>query len=389
MTLRSFRPFRPFQRGFSLIEMLVAMMFIGILTAGMMRLYSSNLAGFQRVNDNISSQRRGRWALASLQDEVASIGYFAFVGFNNPAAGSYSVTSGTQEPFMILPGPVAVQVNSPDPANPSAPVISTLTPNPDELQYVSDLSLPIQATLATSSSVTASGLILNLQSGSLADLKAGDVVAILDNNFEQFFVKVPDTSGTTVVADLVATTNNPNMSQAYPMVTPGSKAHLAGTPLAFYRPNVVTRYSIQALAWDPSNTAITIPCLVRQQTSYPVGGSAVAWAGVPIEVIAENIDGFRVDLSFDGGANWRRTGAANWDAIVNNISTALVPLGVTGVPARNTTNPLWFRTYPFLIRMDIVSRSAAPKAAAGAITAAYVHRTQTLMVSPRNFGFPL
>lgn len=90
MSLRSFQRPRRLQAGFSLVEMLVAMMFIGILSAGMMRIYSTNLAGFQRVNDTIGSQRRGRWALAALQDDVESIGYFAFVGFNNPAGGNFS-----------------------------------------------------------------------------------------------------------------------------------------------------------------------------------------------------------------------------------------------------------------------------------------------------------
>lgn len=386
MSLRSFSRFRPLQRGFSLIEMLVAVMFIGILTAGMLRIYSTNLAGFQRVNDTISSQRRGRWALTSLQDDVASIGYFAYVGFNNPAAGNFSVTSATQEPFMILPGPVAVNVTGPDPANPSALVTGPLSPNPDELQYVSDISLPIQATL---SATTTAGLTLNPVSGNTSDLKAGDIVAILDSNFEQFIIA--SASGNTVTADLPATVLAQAVGGIYQVTTPGTKTHLAGAPLAFYRPSVVTRYSIQARAWDPSNSAITVPCLVRQQAAYPVGGTPVDWTVVPIEVIAENIEGFRVDLSFDGGTTWNRTGSATWDEIVGKITTALAPLGATGVPARNPSNPLWFRTYPFLIRMDVVSRSANPRAASSDVAgqAAYVRRTQTLMVSPRNFGFPL
>lgn len=386
MTLRSFRRFRPLQQGFSLIEMLVAVMFIGFLTAGMLRVYSTNLAGFQRVNDTIASQRRGRWALASLQDDVASIGYFGYVGFNSPSEGRYSVVSGTQEPFMLLPSPTPVIVTGPNPASPGALVTAPLVPNPDELQFVGDVPLPIQADLST---VTSAGLTLSLKSGSLSDLRSGDIVAILDTNFEQFFIS--GASGNAVTADLVATTQHQSMGGAYSVTAPGTKTHIAGVPLAFYRPSVVTRYSIQARAWDPSNPAITIPCLVRQQTAYPADGSLIAWAAVPVEVIAENIEGFRVDCSFDGGTTWIRTGAANWDAIVGRITTALASLGATGVPARNATNPLWFRSYPFLIRMDVVSRSAAPRAENSDVTgqAAYVRRTQTLMVSPRNFGLPL
>jgi prepilin-type N-terminal cleavage/methylation domain-containing protein len=387
MSLRSFRRFRPLQHGFSLIEMLVAVMFIGILTAGMLRVYSANLAGFQRVNDTISSQRRGRWALATLQDDVASIGYFAYVGFNNPAAGNFSVTSGTQEPLMILPSPAAVNVTGPNPANPGGALVTAPLPvRPDELQFVGDLTLPIQATL---SAVTAAGLTLNLQSGSLADLRAGDIVAILDPNFEQFIISTA--TGNTVTADVNATIVSQAIGGVYQVSTPGTKIHLAGAPLAFYRPSMVTRYSVQARAWDPSNPAITIPCLVRQQTPYPVGGSAVNWAAVPIEVVAENIEGFRVDLSFDSGTTWSRTGAATWDDIVANITSALLPLGAKGIPARNVSSPLWFRTYPFLLRMDVVSRSASIRSESSDVVgqADYVRRTQTLMVAPRNFGFPL
>jgi prepilin-type N-terminal cleavage/methylation domain-containing protein len=387
MSLRSFRWCRPLQRGFSLIEMLVAMMFIGILTAGMLRVYSANLAGFQRVNDTISSQRRGRWALASLQDDVASIGYFAFVGFNNPAAGNFSVNAGNQEPFMILPGPSAVTVTGPDPASPGGALVTGPLPtNPDELQYVSDLALPIQAQLA---GVTAAGLTLNLQSGSLADVQAGDIVAILDGSFEQFIIA--SAGANAVAVDLTATVVAQAVGGVYQVTTPGTKTHLPGVPLAFYRPSVVTRYSVQARPWDPSNPAIRIPCLVRQQAAYPVGGSAVAWNAVPIEVIAENVEGFRVDLSFNGGGTWLRTGAADWTTIVGRITTALAPLGATGTPARDANNPLWFRTYPFLIRMDVVSRSSSVRAESTNVIGQgdYVRRTQTLMVAPRNFGFPL
>jgi hypothetical protein len=403
MSLRSFQRLRSSTAGFSLVEMLVAMMFIGILSAGMMRIYSTNLAGFQRVNDNIGSQRRGRWALATLQDDVESIGFFAFVGFNNLAAGNFSVASGTQEPFMILPGPTPVLITGPDPNNLGGPLkAANLPTNPDELQYVSDLSLPIQANLDPNG-VSTTTLTLTTTSGSIADLQPGDIVAIMDGNFEQFLVS--NTTGTkTVNVDLTGTTLAQTMGGMYQLNLPGSKTHVGTPPLAFYRPSVVTRYSIQAQSWDPSNPLITIPCLMRQQTPYPAGGTLVNWAAVPGTVVAENIEGFHVDLSFNGGNTWRTTtdgtfggtrvpwGDPPSPCIVSNITSALVPAFVaTGKPCRDTANPLWFRTYPFLIRMDIVSRSAAPRSESTNQVgkADYVRRTQTLLVSPRNFGFSL
>ena len=383
MTLRSFRRFRPLQHGFSLIEMLVAVMFIGILTAGMLRIYSANLAGFQRVNDMIASQRRGRWALASLQDDASSMGYFAFVPFNQPTG--YSVAAGTQEPLMILPSATPVLVTGPDPANLGGALITApLTLNPDELQFVGDLPLPIQATVA---GTTPASLTVNLLSGSLADVQPGDVVAILDASFEQ--VQVGSVVGNAIgVSATGAALSGITQVGGYAL-SQALSFHPAGTPIAIFRPNVVTRYSIQARAWDPSTPGITVPCLVRQQSPYPSGGALVNWAGVQADVIAENIDGFVVDLSFDGGTTWLRQGAANWEAIVTKISSKAP--GGKSVKPRDPANPLWFRNFPCLIRMDITSRSAAPRAESAAVSgqAAYVRRTQTLMVTPRNFGLPL
>jgi prepilin-type N-terminal cleavage/methylation domain-containing protein len=404
MSLRFFQRLRSSKAGFSLVEMLVAMMFIGILSAGMMRIYSTNLAGFQRVNDTIGSQRRGRWALTTLQDDVASIGFFAFVGFNTPLSGNFSTDSTGQEPFMVLPGPTQVKLAGPDPANPGGPPLplTALPVNPDELQYVSDISLPVQATL-TGTSIT--GLTLDPKIiGDISDIQPGDIVAILDNQFEQFYIL--SVAGTVVTADLTKTSNFKNWGGIYHVGEPGTKVHSVGTPVAFYRPSVVTRYSVQAQSWDPSNAAITIPCLVRQQAPYPTGGTTkVDWtAGPPAvttAVIAENIEGFRVDLTFDGGKTWLRagvpvadTGSTGWGDLAAMITTALAPLGATTEP-RNTYNPLWFRSYPFLIRLDVTSRSPAPRstgtnAQTGAVGPAdYVRRTQTLLVTPRNSGFSL
>lgn len=386
MMLACFRRLRPLQQGFSLIEMLVAVMFIGILSAGMLRIYSSNLAGFQRVNDTIASQRRGRWALSSLQDDVASIGFFAFVPFNQPTG--YSVDPGTQEPFMILPAPTPVSVTGPDPTNPSVLLKSNLVPNPDEFQFVGDLPLAIQANVASGS--TSASLVISLSSGSLSDIQAGDVAAILDATFEQIQVAVAPTTNSISASAMGAAVAGVSQSGGYAISpTINAAAHAVGTPVVFYRPNVVTRYSVQARAWDPSNPAITIPCLVRQQAPYPPGGTLINWAGVQADLIAENIEGFRVDLSFDGGTTWLRQTAGDWNAIVAAMA-GLSPGGKALKP-RDASNPLWFRNYPCLVRMDVTSRSAAPNAANSDVTgqAAYVRRTQTLMVTPRNFGLPL
>ena len=387
MKLSALRRFKPLQDGFSLLEMLIAVMFIGILTAGMFRVYSSNLAGFQRINDMISSQRRGRWALASLQDDVASIGFFALVPLNQPSG--YSVAAGTQEPFMLLPAPTPVIVTGPDPANPATLVTAPLATNPDEIQFVSDFPVAIQARVGTATTAPAAALDLNILSGSIADVQVGDIVAVMDSNLEQ--VQIASITGNTIGVSAGAGASQGSTQTGGYALAGSLSSHQADTPVLIFRPNVVTRYAIQPRPWDPSNPAITVPCLVRQQAPYPPGGTLINWAGAATNVVAENIEGFRADLSFDGGATWVRQGAANWDAIVAAITPKLAPFGATGVAIRNPSNQLWFRTYPFLMRLDVTSRSAAPRSASTTIAGQveYVRRTQTLMVTPRNFGLPL
>lgn len=218
---------------------------------------------------------------------------------------------------MILPSPTPVMVTGPDPTNlGGALVTAPLAQNPDELQFVGDLPLPIQATVAPGT--TPVSLIVNPLSGNLADVQPGDVVAILDEGFEQ--VMVGTVSGNVIsVSPTGLEKSGSSQVTGLALTSSLSNPHPNTPPIAIFRPSVVTRYSIQARSWDPSNPAITVPCLVRQQVSYPSGGALINWAGATAEVIAENIDGFTVDLSFDGGTTWLRQGSANWDAIVAKI----------------------------------------------------------------------
>ncbi|HWQ09120.1 MAG TPA: hypothetical protein VN436_08435, partial [Holophaga sp.] len=102
-------------------------------------------------------------------------------------------------------------------------------------------------------------------------------------------------------------------------------------------------------------------------------------------VVAENVEGFRVDVSFDGGVNWDRTGATTWSDIVTNATAHIKSItGYTSI----TTRRDWFRNIPCLLRIDLTTRTPIRRQEYNAAytSRTYRTRTQVLMISPRNFG---
>ena len=81
-------------RGFSLVELLVALVFISLLMAGMLRVYGSAIQGFATANETIKAQRDNRWALQAVQDDQQTAGYYFPV---RPVVGGIdNVNSGNQ-----------------------------------------------------------------------------------------------------------------------------------------------------------------------------------------------------------------------------------------------------------------------------------------------------
>ena len=51
--------------GFSLVELLIALVFISFLMAGMLRIYGSAIQGFVAANETVKAQRDNRWSRMS------------------------------------------------------------------------------------------------------------------------------------------------------------------------------------------------------------------------------------------------------------------------------------------------------------------------------------
>lgn len=386
--------FRRGGRGFSLVELLVALVFTAVLMAGMASVFRSSVQTYTAVNETMGAQRTNRWALDQISDDISQLG---FVFPDRPLPNF--VLTGAESLFSITPGGAVAGVARVSDTNPAATQAETVIA--DSLQYFTDVPLAVSGLWSadttgndtnpggTPTSAPASAAI-TFTLGASSDLKAGDVMVILDSG-ENGNWEHPVIAG--AANPVVFETDMAKIAKyTSAMISPGiALEHKAGVPVYFVRPAQLVRYAVLAVALDPANSAVRLPCLVRQQTDYPAAGT-VAWANVPTQIIAENVEGFRVDLSFDGGTTWARTTGAptDWAGIQANANTQLDTAGLPNLKTiTDPANPDWFRGINSLIRIDITTRAPIRReeysATAGA--RAYRTRTQTLMISPRNFGY--
>lgn len=388
--------------GFSLIELIVALAFTAILMAGMAGVFKSSVQTYTAVNETMGAQRTNRWAMDQISDDISQAG-FVFPDRALPT----TVTSGLESLFSITPGAAVAGVTRIADANPAATEADTTASGAavtaDILQFFTDVPLPVGGLWAgdtagndplpagggpPTAAPISSAITFNL--GASTDLRAGDVMVILDSgeygNWEHPVIAGP-------ANPVVFETDPVNLAKyTSTPISPGiSLGHKAGVPVYFIRPAQLVRYSVQAVSLDPANVAVKLPCLVRQQTNYPLAGT-VDWTTVATQIISENVEGFRVDLSFDGGATWARTTGTptTWAAIQANANTQLATSGLPGLKSvTDPANPDWFRGINCLIRVDVTTRAPIRREeySATAGTRTYRTRTQTLMISPRNFGF--
>lgn len=381
-------------KGFSLVELLVALVFMALLMAGMANVFKSSVRTYTAVNETMGAQRTNRWAMDQISDDISQAG-FVFPDRLLPNI----IMTGAESLFSVTPGVAVAGVTRVSDTDPTA--TQTETVSADVLQFFMDVPLPVSGTWTTDTSgdnpvpggtataaPTSAAVTFNL--GAYADLQVDDVMVILDGgqygNWEH-----PLIAGATnpvVFETDAAKLTNYTATPTFPGIT---LAHKAGVPVYFIRPAQLVRYSVQAVSLDPANSNVKLPCLLRQQTNYPTTGT-VNWATVPTQIIAENVEGFRVDMSFDGGTTWARTTGSptTWAAIQANANTQLDTAGLPGLKTiTDPASPDWFRSINCLIRVDITTRAPIRREEYSATlgSRAYRTRTQTLMISPRNFGF--
>lgn len=380
-------------RGFSLVELLVALVFTALLMAGMAKVFQSSVRTANAVNESMGAQRTNRWALDQISDDISQAGFI----FPDRALPNYIINA-SESLFSITPALTVAGVTRISDTDPTATQSETVTA--DAIQFLMDMPLPVMGTWrfdttgndanpgGVPTAAPASAEIIFTQ-GAHTDLLAGDVMVILDSgeygNWEHPVITGPTNpvvfeTDVTKLANYSGTPVNPGISLP----------HKAGVPVYFIRPAQLVRYSVQAVALDPSNTSVKLPCLVRQQTSYPTTGT-VTWSGVPTQIIAENVEGFRVDLSFDGGTTWARTTGSptTWANVRTNADTQLASVGLPALKTiQDAASPDWFRGINCLIRVDITARAPIRREEYSTTQGAraYRLRTQTLMISPRNFG---
>jgi hypothetical protein len=374
------------------VELLVAIVFLSVLMGGMFKVFASSLSSFMASSETLGVQRNARWGLNLLQDEVLEAGFLFPI---RPAPGGLMAGAGFQPPMLM-------QATTYTPPGATVPV--------DELQMVMDLPLNIQGTATAPITVGASSFTANIPTGA-GSILAGDLLFIEDAGAEFPTISAAPGNSSSVTIQVLATEAagiDPNTGAPLNPLSPtgGFKnQHNAGMPFTVIRPAQVVRYTVVPRALDPALAATDplnlVPCLVRQ-TKLLVPGAI--WDGTsPTSemILLENVTGFAVDWSIDGGKTWlRASGAGNSWA---NISAYLNPLLTGNVSpfiqqsggVYNPSLPMWTIFTPLLIRIDLTARSVMQRTEfntaynASNPQVAYRTRRETIMLSPRNCGIGL
>jgi prepilin-type N-terminal cleavage/methylation domain-containing protein len=362
------------QRGFSLVELLVALVFVSILMAGMLTVFRSNASFTATQVETMGLQRRARSGLLQLQDDLMMAGYYF-----PPVLQSL----GGQDPLIIEnPGTTLTYKDSAG---------NDVTLQPDDVQIFMDVPLGVEGTINTQTSPGDTALSVAVASGA-GLLQTGDIAWVQDTApWEHFSINAPSGSGTVSLGinNAAALTdafgNDVASGQANPIV---KNVHLKGAPVMFLRPHQVIQYTIQLVALDPGVSTANTPCLVRQMK--PQG--ATAWSST--EIIMEGVTGFVLDWSIDGGATWIRAGngyPTAWSTIKTLTSTAFatssspvtqqLPGGLS-----STVDPIWFNYVPVTFKVELETKSQIKRTeyAKTANAADYRTRRETLLISLRN-----
>ena len=333
--------------GFSLLELMVALLFMGLLLGGMARVYLAGLSGWVRVNEGLPVQRALRWAMERMREDLLMAGHL----FPPPEGRALELRAG---------------------AGADPPSALTLVPGPagDVLGLLMDERLPVRAELAAEipgpgpeGAPAPEAPVLVRAAGGLA-LEAGDLLLVEGGRFECVRVGL--------AAELPAGRAGPlrvaradgagGAAFAFP--------HPAGAPVQVVRPLRQVRYAVvplaQAVERKACHGAGQAPCLVRYETAY----GAARGKG---ELVAENVACFQVDYSPDRSFPGIR--GPGPEATARNLDARLRALGID--PAIRASDPFWWRKVGGLlqVRLDIRSPGGGRPV-----------RGQTLVVAPRNFG---
>lgn len=376
------RSLRGLQGGFSLVELLVALVFTSLLMAGMFRIFQASASQFTSQLETMGIQRRARFGLLWLQDDLFQAGYHFPPGVEGALTGS------GQDPLTIGTG--STKVTTTDPAGNTVDLGF-----PDELQVYMDIPLGVEGSLSAAAKYGDSSLSVTVPSGA-STLQDGDIAWIQDSQPYEFFLVTPSVSGTDVTLAIKggpgggtltdALGNDVAAGGAHPIVT--SQAHFANAPVTFIRPQQVVRYTIQSLKLDAETTANT-PCLVRQTRSL----SSTTWSDPTI--LMDGVTRFALDWSLDGGKTWVRQAngltASDWSDVKTATDTAFKAQGsplTKSLPGglSSITDPIWFNYVPVTLKVELETQTQIKRTDYTSVsnTADYRTRRQTILISLRN-----
>ncbi|HXC16356.1 MAG TPA: prepilin-type N-terminal cleavage/methylation domain-containing protein [Holophagaceae bacterium] len=429
------RVFPSRKAGFSLVELLVAMVFTAILMAGMAKVFQSSLGTFYTAGEKLSSSRRNRLSLDLLYDDLNTAGMM-LLPTDIAAGGPQSVSvSGANPLFAVNPNvPVTIKKGNADG--------SDLIVTSDQLLMYSDQALPFEGSLQTAIPGTNS-LVANAVAGGTSASVPSSVTFNVDCGANgQPSQVVPGMAvvfkdslsgrgiaGVSVAGTVVTITPSSVIQSAGGGVTGNTLldpyGHLLGAKVLFVQVGQQVRYSIQPQFLDPNDANHGIPCLVREQENYNsagfisyLAGGAPATANYSATIVAENVTGLKFYLSMNPGDTtqtpdkiWAGYGYAGTDfnagilgaggtAGAGTLNSQLTTYGVTGytsIAAQNATTTakdlVWFRNIPAAVRVDLTTRTATARTEFNQTTSTptltYNTHQETLVLVPRHFGLSL
>lgn len=409
--------------GFSLVEMMVALLFTAVLMAGLASVFRSSMSTFVAAGEKMSSSRRNRMSIDLVYDDLNAAGMLLTSLSDYGGSSANPINLNPANPaFSIIPN---VPYTGTDVAAPNAVT--------DQLILYFDEALPFEGTVGNPSENVAKFMVdeksvnapvattINLRDTEQANLIASEnarsPVSILFRA-DAASAKRPTTlsaSGKQITLSLSTNLQDPNSG-------PPKYQIPSGTSVLFVKPGVYARYSIQPrnLDPDPANAGLLVPCLVREDVIYSAVSSLATPFAAPNNsvIVAENVIGFQVMVSPDGGQTWvnnpydaaQRNGAlpsdaspgiphTRWAAWGDLTSLLNANASITGRPSpfnRVDDNRLWFKDIPVTVRVDITTRTARPRGEYLANTPntiingtggiPYKIQTQSIVLVPRHFG---
>jgi Tfp pilus assembly protein PilW len=410
----------PRRNGFSLVEMLVALVFTMVLMAGMASVFKASLSSTFTSGEQLSSIRRNQMSLDLLGSDLNTACMY-LINLDAPPT-----TSATNPPFYILPNMPITQINNT--TSPPSTALSTDPTTSDELYFYLDQAFQFEGTLKGSSSQSSASELVN--SGAAA--ATSDFTFTVDcNNNPSYAAQVQQAQATGnlsiifkdsfKIANVTAITS---VSGSQVTLVTGASAtsgitgtgssglptnfkHISGSGIVFTLPNQMVRYRLQMLMLDPDPTKPNgIPCLVRDQGTYS-GSGFVVDNTQPQQIITENVQNFKVYLSANAGQGWAgmdvttngftlgwggTNPASGSQTIQGELNAQLVaenPKTATTIPG----DPNWFRNVPILVRVDVTTRTANQRTeysnTPNSNTAAYKQMTQSLVFVPYHSGLPI